>query len=140
MAWDSNRGALIFYGGGHANYPGNDVYVWRASTLKWERASLPSEVYLAAGTVLYLAVDGPTYAPIAAHTYDDSEFLPISDRLITFGGAAFNTGHYFDKADGTRTGPYMWDPSKADPNAVGGTAGSQVKPGTYTTVTAGHMW
>src|SRR5262245_24233912 len=40
FAWDSNRGDVILYGGGHANYPGNDVYRWHSSTLQWERASL----------------------------------------------------------------------------------------------------
>src|SRR3546814_7080211 len=44
MAWDSARGDLIFWGGGHANYPGNEIYLWHSSTLEWERASLPSEV------------------------------------------------------------------------------------------------
>src|SRR6266487_5723034 len=29
FGWDSNRGDLILYGGGHANYSGNDVYRWR---------------------------------------------------------------------------------------------------------------
>ena len=33
FAWDSRRGDLILYGGGHANYTGNDVYRWRARTL-----------------------------------------------------------------------------------------------------------
>ena len=45
FGWDSNRGDIILYGGGHANYSGNDVYRWHSSTLQWERASLPSEIY-----------------------------------------------------------------------------------------------
>src|SRR5262247_3586120 len=36
FGWDTNRGDLILYGGGHANYSGNDVYRWRSSTLLWE--------------------------------------------------------------------------------------------------------
>ncbi len=143
MAWDSNRGSLIFWGGGHANYPGNEVYRWNGNTLLWERASLPSDVVRntqSVFTTLYEAVDGPFAAPISAHTYDNSEFLPLSDRFVTFGGAAFNTGHFFELGTGERTGPYFWDPSRASPNAVGGTLGSQVKPDIYTTVTAGNMW
>src|SRR5581483_7963913 len=42
FAWDPNRGDLIIFGGGHANYPGNDVYRWHSRDLTWERASLPS--------------------------------------------------------------------------------------------------
>jgi len=143
MAWDSNRGSLIFFGGGHANYPGNEVYRWNGNTLLWERGSLPSDVVRntqSVFTTLYEAVDGPFAAPASAHTYDNSEFLPLSDRFVTFGGAAFNTGHFFELGTGERTGPYFWDPSRASPNAVGGTLGSQVKPDVYTTVTAGNMW
>ncbi len=44
FAWDSRRGDLIIYGGGHANYGGNDVYRWRGTTRDWERMSLPSDV------------------------------------------------------------------------------------------------
>lgn len=141
MAWDSNRGDLIFWGGGHANYPGNEVYRWRSETLRWERSSLPSEVIRVRDDVaLYEAVDGPFNAPPAAHTYDNSEFLPNSDRFITFGGAAFNTGRYFELDDLSRTGPYVWNPEKANPNAVGGSVGSQVKPDVYSDVEGGAMW
>ncbi|HMO46574.1 MAG TPA: Ig-like domain-containing protein [Rubrivivax sp.] len=141
MAWDSNRGSLIIWGGGHANYPGNEIYRWNADQLLWERASLPSQVVLTSpGGALFEAIDGPFNAPIAAHTYDSSEFLPISDRFVTFGGAAFNTGHYFELSDGRRSGPYFWDPSRANANSVGGTQGSQVKPDLYPLVSGGRMW
>ena len=143
MAWDSNRGNLIFWGGGHANYPGNEVYRWVGSSLRWERASLPSEVVRNTEsffTTLYEAVDGPFAAPTSAHTYDNSEFLPINDRFVTFGGASFNTGHYFELGNGRRTGPYFWEPARASADAVGGTLGSQVKPQVYPLVAAGSMW
>ena len=71
MAWDSNRGILIFWGGGHANYPGNEVYRWNGNTLLWERASLPSEVVRNTQSVfgtLFEAVDGPFAAPASAQS------------------------------------------------------------------------
>jgi VCBS repeat-containing protein len=140
MAWDSKRGELICWGGGHANYNGNEVYIWSSSTLEWERASLPSEVeYL--GNARYEAIDGYLNAPISSHTYDNSEYLPIIDRFVVFGGAAWNTGGSFVRTDGvTKTGPYFWDPAKADGNAVGGTTGSQVKPELFPDVVGGEMW
>lgn len=141
MAWDSNRGNLIFWGGGHANYPGNDVYTWQTANLQWGRASLPSEVTLvneAAGQ--YEAVDGVYNAPTSAHTYDNSEFLPQVDRFVTFGGANFNTGRHFVHTDGARTGPYFWDPAKADGSAVGGSTGSHVSPDLFTDILGGIMW
>ena len=140
MAWDSERGDLIFWGGGHANYPGNEVYRWRSSTLEWERASLPSEVVKIAGSH-YEVIDGYLNAPISSHTYDNSEYLPIVDRFMVLGGAAFNTGGGFVRTDGvTPTGPYFWDPAKADGNKVGGTTGSHVNPQLFPEVVGGEMW
>ncbi len=49
FAWDSNRGDLILWGGGHANYGGNEVYRWHGTTQLWERASVPSDVRLLTG-------------------------------------------------------------------------------------------
>jgi hypothetical protein len=138
FAWDSNRGDLILYGGGHANYGGNDVYRWRSATLRWERAALASQMTLIGNNAF--AVDGPLHAPPSAHTYDNSLFLPISDRFLTFGGASFNLGNPYLKQTGpstfSPTGPYLFDPSKADPNKVGGTTGSGVNPA----IPGGQMW
>lgn len=140
MAWDSERGDLIFWGGGHANYPGNEVYVWHSSTLEWERASLPSEVVEVANN-RFEAVDGYLNAPTSSHTYDNSEYLPIADRFVVFGGAAYDTGSALVRTDGvTRTGPYFWDPSKADGNKVGGTTGSHVNPNFFPDIIGGEMW
>jgi hypothetical protein len=137
MAWDSNRGDLIFWGGGHANYAGNEIYRWRSSTLSWERASLPSQVVnVLPGQARYEAVDGVDNAPISSHNYDNNEFLPIADRFMTWGGAAYNTGGQFVDTSGQPTGPYFWDPSKADGNKVGGNTGSAVDP----SILGGEMW
>ncbi len=134
FAWDSTRGDLLLWGGGHANYAGNEMYVWDGATGAWGRGSLPSMID-ANGFV----VGGP--APQSSHTYDNNIYLPVNDMFLTFGGAASPTGGPFQKTDGTnvsRAGPYLWDPSKADPNKVGGTTGS----GWNTTDIApgGNMW
>jgi len=140
MAWDSNRGDLIFWGGGHATYAGNELYRWRSSTLEWERASLPTEVTTLPDGRLD-TIDGHLNSPLSSHTYDNNEFLPIADRFITFGGAALGSGSNFKTTDGSRaTGPYLWDPSTADGNKVGGITGSHVNPETYPDVVGGHMW
>jgi hypothetical protein len=55
---------------------------------------------------------------------------------VAFGGAVWNTGGPFVDSDGTRTGPYFWDPARADANKVGGTTGSGVDP----TSVGGEMW
>ena len=145
FAWDSNRGDLILYGGGHANYPGNDVYRWHSSNLQWERASLPSEIQLdpVAG---FLAIDGVDNAPISSHTYDNNLFLPIVDRFLTWGGATYNNGFFYvrvsetDPAAMRPIGPYLFDPNRADGNKVGGTTGSNVKRVLPAPITGGQMW
>lgn len=136
FAWDSKRDQIIIYGGGHANYAGNEIYLWDGDTGSWGRGSLPSEVKSIAPAT-YVAVDGSDNAPTSAHTYDNNVYLPIADRFVVFGGAAYNTGGgYLLDESGDRTGPYFWDPSKADPDKVGGTTGSQVDP----SVEGGAMW
>jgi hypothetical protein len=144
FAWDSRRGDLIIYGGGHANYGGNELYRWRGTTLKWERMSLPSDV-----TTLdpppWLTVDGPNASPMSHHTYDNNIYLPIVDRFLTFGGAAFGNGESYiiKKTDGTfrSTGPYFFDPARADENKVGGITGSHSQwSNPYLGVIGGKMW
>jgi hypothetical protein len=144
FAWDPNRAQIVLYGGGHANYRGNDTYVWRASTMQWERAALPSQmVQNSAGH--WNAIDGADKAPASAHTYDNTIYLPILDRMLVLGGAAdANGGHYLTVNEaGTvrKTGPYLFDPSRAHPDKVGGSTGSHVqRVAPYPDIVGGNMW
>ncbi|MFK8015370.1 MAG: hypothetical protein AB8G17_08000 [Gammaproteobacteria bacterium] len=144
FAWDSNRAQLILYGGGHATYSGNDVYLFKAASGLWERAALPSEI---ARNSLgeWESIDGVDAAPGSAHTYDNAMFLPQFDRYLNFGGAQWNSGGAYFRAndDGTfsLTGPYFFDPSRASGDMVGGTAGSHVqREGPFPEVLGGEMW
>jgi hypothetical protein len=146
FGWDSNRGDLILYGGGHANYSGNDVYRWHSSTLTWERASLPSEIYNDPVSGFH-AIDGVDSAPSSAHTYDNNQFLPIADRFLTWGGAAYNSGGPYlrvSETDPTATravGPYLFNPNRADGNKVGGITGSHVmRVAPHPEILGGQMW
>lgn len=134
FAWDSDHKNLLLFGGGHGNYTGNEMYVWNGVTGEWGRGSLPSALD-ANGFVVDSA------APQSAHTYDNNLYLPVNNMFLTFGGAAAPGGGAFLKTDGVNVsgaGPFMWDPTKADPNKVGGTTGS----GWNTTNVAegGNMW
>ncbi len=40
-------------------------------------------------------VDGVDNAPISSHTYDNNIFLPIVDRFMTWGGAAYDNGQSY---------------------------------------------
>ena len=123
FAWDSQRSQLMLWGGGHANYAGNEMYLWSGATGLWSRGSLPSAYQSGTSWVL------GNGAPQSSHTYDNSLYLPLSDRFVTFGGAAWNSGGNFDSAAG-REGPWLWDPTKADPNRVGGQTGTGINPAT----------
>ena len=144
FAWDPNRAELLLYGGGHANYRGNDVYLWRASSQMWERASLPSEM-VQTPLGYWNAIDGVDKAPASAHTYDNTIYLPILDRMLVLGGAADpNGGLYLTQDTPTTvrvTGPYLFDSSRAHPDRVGGSTGSHVKRvAPYPAIAGGNMW
>lgn len=144
FAWDTKRATLILYGGGHANYRGNDVYMWRAASQSWERAALPSEM-VQDPLANWNAIDGSSKAPASAHTYDNNIYLPGVDRMLVFGGAADpNGGHYLTQDTATtsrNTGVYLFDPSRAHPDKVGGTTGSHVqREGAFENVIGGEMW
>ena len=144
FAWDCRRGDLLIYGGGHANYAGNDTYRWRASTGLWERMSLSSEIVEVAEGI-YAAVDGVFAAPVGAHTYDNNIYLPAIDRFLVVGGSAWNNGgaYLYEELPGVvrHTGPYMFDPARADPSKVGGTTGSHVqRVAPHSEIIGGMMW
>lgn len=117
FAWDSQRGDLLIYGGGHANYVGNEVYVWHGGNGAWTRGTLPSRVDLSSHLVI------GNGAPQSAHTYQTNSYVPINDRFIAFGGGGWNSGGNLSDVNG-RTGPWWWDPSKADAGKVGGADGT----------------
>ena len=144
FAWDPNRGDLWLYGGGHANYPGNDIYHWRGTTQMWVRGALPSEIKQD-DLGYWEAVDGWDAAPSSAHTYDNNMFFPHIDRLVAFGGAAFNSGGAYKRevtpTTQRITGPFFFNPSLADPNKVGGTTGSHVmRVAPHPEIVGGNMW
>lgn len=148
FAWDSKRAELWIFGGGHANYSGNDTYLWRGATQRWERASLPTQVVsmgIAGHPEYFQTIDGPDHAPVAAHTYDNTLYLPKIDRYITFGGGAYDHGGPFlkklDALNVRETGPYLFDRNRADGARVGGITGSHVqRDGAFPEILGGNMW
>lgn len=138
VAWDNVNGQLLLWGGGHANYMGNEIYAWNGSTGAWDRGSLPSRLDRYGSTSTYFAADDA--APQSSHTYDNNVFAPINGMFVTFGGAAYNSGGAFTVRDANgnpvAAGPWAWDPLKADPNKVGGTTGS----GYIASTPGGEMW
>jgi hypothetical protein len=141
--YDPVTGDFFVLGGDNMPYSGNEVYRFNGSTLLWQRDSLPSAIVAPVGDQkVYLTADGPDGSPMAGETYDNVVFLQNSRRLAYIGGNAWpGEGQQYYRGDGvTRTGPYFFDPLKADPNKVGGLPGSQWNAASYPNVQAGFMW
>lgn len=134
IGWDSNRHQLVLWGGGHANTSANEVYTWRCEDRNWQLAFLPSEM-VGTGGAEYRSVDQTT--PVSSHTYGNNNFLPLIDRFITLGGAAYNSGQLFKIYDETTNaalryaGAYTLDLALAGTGKVGGITGSNNKRGAY---------
>lgn len=135
-AWDSTRKDVLVWGGNIGNEQGNEVYIFHTITGLWERGALPSEI-TSTGLIPH-AVDGIHNAPISGESWDNVVYLPGVDRMAVIGVS--REGITFRDLDGSSTGPYFWDPSRADPGRVSGTTGSHVKPWAYPGVIGGQMW
>lgn len=147
FALDDVHGRILLWGGGHANTSDNSLYIWSAATRLWAQAWLPTDNVQSPATNLWVNVEPWDKSPPSAHTYANNGYLPVLDRFITFGGAAWNTGHAFfvHADDGTEIRPlpcYTADLSKAFLGDVGGTTGTNVKRNTTAglVLTGANAW
>lgn len=143
FAYDSRRGDMITFGGGHADYCGNDVYRFRLSTMRWERAGISSQMSVyqkAANEQWALPSEGLANSPATAHMYDGLMYIPVADRMVYFGyGTPSFAGTGAPPLTATlqpHTGPWFFDPNRADPNKAVGSDGSAVDPA----IQGGFMW
>ena len=84
-AFDSKRNQLIVWGGGHADYSGNELYAFDLKTLRWKRLTNPSRNVGGKVDSGYY----PDGKPRSRHTYDYLEYIPPPfDRFCSCGGAA----------------------------------------------------
>ncbi len=116
-AWDSVRGNLMVWGGDIGNEQGNEVYLFNALNGLWSRGSLPNAISVQPSG-LVLTAEGPQHTPTSGESWDGVVYLKNVDRMAVVGMS--RDGGYWQNANGTGTGPYFWDPAKADPNRVAG--------------------
>jgi hypothetical protein len=93
-AFDRRRAEFRLHGGGHADYGGNEMYVFEFSTLKWARETDPHPLtgpFLrdTDGDGVADACPAPAAGPPATHTYQGFLYVPKIDRYWLFG-----TGEY----------------------------------------------
>ena len=89
-AYDSQRDRLIIWGGGHADYSGNELYAFDVNTLSWSRVWGPS-------TNIPFPSCSETYPdgnPSSRHTYGGLEYLPDQDAFWANGGSAWSCGWF----------------------------------------------
>lgn len=86
-AYDTQRDRLIVWGGGHANYSGNEIYAFDIGTMTWSRIWGPtpnSQIPPVPGGPYEVYLDGN---PSSRHTYDGIEYIPQLDQLWSNGGS-----------------------------------------------------
>ena len=136
-AWDGGRRNLLIWGGGHTGDEGNEVSIFNVNSGLWSRGSLPSQITSTNG--IEHTVDGVMNAPLSGESWDNVVFLKNVDRMAVI-GVSRNSSTWVDPSTRLTTGPYFWDPAKADPNKVSGLTGSQVNPSAFPNVVGGQMW
>lgn len=87
-AYDTKRDRLIVWGGGHADYAGNEIYVFDVNALKWSRAWGPS----ADIPIPTCAETYPDGNPSSRHTYGGLQYIPTIDRFWAQGGSKWRCG------------------------------------------------
>ena len=101
-ALDTKRDRLVIWGGGHADYHGNELYAFDVEKLAWQRLTDPFPNPVKDQEV---NADG---TPNSRHTYGGLAYLAHADRFFGLGGSLAGVG--FAKCD--RTWTYDFDARK----------------------------
>lgn len=80
-AYDTRRDRLIIWGGGHADYSGNEIYVFDVDALQWERLTDPSDP---SGGSESSGVYGDGL-PRSTHTNNELVYAANTDRFYFIG-------------------------------------------------------
>ena len=90
---DTSRGRLVVWGGGHADYRGNEVYAFDLATLEWSRIWGPSDdAQIPSGGTHEEYDDGN---PGSRHTYSGLVYIPPPhDAMVSSGGSLWQSGFY----------------------------------------------
>lgn len=94
-AFDTTRQRLVVWGGGHADYAGNEVYVFDVESLQWSRLNDPSSLdgFCDGSSCQPQAQVMPDGKPPSRHTYNGMVYVPSIDRLWSQGGSLWKSGN-----------------------------------------------
>lgn len=87
--YDAKRDRLLIWGGGHADYAGNEIYAFDMNTYSWSRIWGPTPVeMIPTETAAYQAY--PDGSPSSRHTYSNIAYIPEPyDLLYNHGGSVW---------------------------------------------------
>ncbi|MBN1559661.1 right-handed parallel beta-helix repeat-containing protein [candidate division KSB1 bacterium] len=83
--YDPIHHQMILWGGGHEDYYGNELYVFKLANLTWERVNDPSQPSLS----VERNSDG---TPTSRHTYGGLAYLTAANRFFARGGSRAGDG------------------------------------------------
>ncbi len=93
-AFDSGRGRMLVWGGGHDDYWGNELYAFNLADGAWERITEPSTIPEGMTDTDFFNRDPlPDGRPNSRHTYDGIEYLADLDLLWGHGGSRARDGN-----------------------------------------------
>jgi hypothetical protein len=87
---DTKMDRLIIWGGGHADYAGNEIYAFGLNPPRIERLNDPSPVNTSGKCVETLS-DGK---PNSRHTYAGLAYIAYANRMFSFGGSLNQCGFF----------------------------------------------
>lgn len=93
-AFDSIRRRMMVWGGGHADYGGNELYGFDLRTGTWSRVTEPSLVPAGTMPANFFNRDPlPDGQPVSRHTYGGIQFLEHLGLLWAHGGSQATNGN-----------------------------------------------
>lgn len=87
-ALDTKRSRLILFGGGHADYAGNELYAFDVNKLAWERMTDPFP-----NPKDDDSDENEDGTPQSRHSYGGLAYLGHRDRFFALGGSVYRSGH-----------------------------------------------
>src|SRR5262249_35811335 len=81
---DTKRNRLWFWGGGHTDYAGNELYYFDLNALTVVRADDPAEPTQCNETM-------PDGSANTRHNYGALVYIPTADKMFLFGGGSYCT-------------------------------------------------
>ena len=83
---DTKRNRLVFWGGGHGGYAGNEIYALDLNTLRMLRLNNPSD------PITFNGESNPDGAAASRHTYGGIVYVPTMDKMYVHAGGLYGDG------------------------------------------------